>query len=158
MNTPHGLAGLEAALGKFAWKQMKPPFVDVDDRWERENLVRSVIAGHAIWLHRLIMPIFTETLAKAMAAAPGYEIKELGGYCARQMILLDPAKQATAPLSVHSWGAAVDINWSKNPLSKKLITDLPPEFVQVFRNSGWQWGGDWISKKDAMHFQFVTGY
>jgi hypothetical protein len=71
--------------------------------------------------------------------------------------------------SNHSWGTAIDINPDTNPYSPKginqLITDMPKLMtneikriktkglgqIQVFR-----WGGDYISLKDAMHFEVIA--
>jgi uncharacterized protein (DUF3820 family) len=58
-------------------------------------------------------------------------------------------------LSVHSWALAIDINARTNPFRRdgRLVTDLSEEFVACFTQSGFEWGGLWISIKDAMHFQ-----
>lgn len=58
--------------------------------------------------------------------------------------------------SKHSWGCAVDINWSTNPYSHALHTDMPRWFVQLWLDEGWGWGGNWSSVKDAMHFSKFT--
>jgi hypothetical protein len=60
-------------------------------------------------------------------------------------------------LSIHSGGAAVDINWKRNPVSRELITDFPEGFPEIFEGAGWNWGGRWRRVKDAMHFQFTKG-
>ena len=67
-------------------------------------------------------------------------------------------------LSSHSFGVAIDINASTNPqcgvsqycrCSNDLITDMPPEFVQAFKDEGFEWGGDWTEHPDPMHFEWV---
>jgi len=50
--------------------------------------------------------------------------------------------------SLHSWGLAVDLNASYS--SKK--TCFSPGFVRIFKEHGFDWGGDW-SIPDRMHFQ-----
>lgn len=55
-------------------------------------------------------------------------------------------------MSKHSWGVAVDVNWDKNPYGKKLITDMPRWFIDLWKAEGFGWGGDWNSVKDAMHY------
>lgn len=80
----------------------------------------------------------------------------------------------TARWSQHSFGAALDLNPVQNPYVtasgtsptagrayaqpstrrpgvRGLITadSLP---VRVFRDAGWEWGGDWSSPKDYQHF------
>lgn len=161
---PHGIAEVRRVFGNPSFRLMSPPFVDIDDAWERDNLVRAIVPGVGhdrngllIRLHKLVMPRFLEAMAAAVAAAPGYEVRMLGGYCARQMKTLDPAKQATAPLSRHANGCAFDINWDTNAFAYRLITDIPEAFIGAFIDHGWEWGGNWIHSKDAMHFQYATG-
>lgn len=58
-------------------------------------------------------------------------------------------------LSVHSWGAAIDIAPSLNWLGRAynpLKGMMPLLAVQIFNNEGWTWGGLW-KRPDAMHFQ-----
>lgn len=54
--------------------------------------------------------------------------------------------------SKHSYGCACDINWDKNPYGRKLVTDMPKWYIQLWKDEGFGWGGDWESVKDAMHF------
>lgn len=161
VSPPKGLTAIRLTFGSFSFKPMSPPSVDIDDTWENDNLVRVrnvCNTGLDIRLHRKVVDVFEESLEAAIKAAPTYKVRMLGGYCPRQMKTLDPAKQATAPLSTHSWGIAFDINWDKNPFSHTLVTDLPTPFIVEFTSRGWEWGGDWKSSKDSMHFQFCTGY
>jgi D-alanyl-D-alanine carboxypeptidase len=55
-------------------------------------------------------------------------------------------------LSSHSWGIALDMNWSTNPQSRTLKTDLPENIKQLGRQFGLVWGGR-FSLPDAMHWQ-----
>jgi hypothetical protein len=66
--------------------------------------------------------------------------------------------------SLHAYGIAVDINWSTNPYraDNVLVTDLPRAGVANVRrirtNGGarvFRWGGDYVSVKDAMHFEIA---
>ena len=60
--------------------------------------------------------------------------------------------------SMHSWGAAIDLNtaysdywrWSKDGGYRNRI---PPEIVDVFERHGFIWGGRW-SHFDTMHFEY----
>jgi hypothetical protein len=76
----------------------------------------------------------------------GYKINSLGGYNDRDVTGQPGVKSA------HAKGAALDINPSTNPMSSRLITDLPENIGIIAGNLGLGWGGDWQSKKDAMHF------
>jgi len=76
----------------------------------------------------------------------GYRIKSLGGYSNRDVVGMPGVKSA------HAKGLALDINPDSNPLGNALISDLPPEAIQYAHNIGLGWGGDWRTRKDAMHF------
>jgi len=37
--------------------------------------------------------------------------------------------------------------------------DMDAGVIEIFRSAGFEWGGDWSGKRrDAMHFQFCSGY
>jgi hypothetical protein len=63
----------------------------------------------------------------------------------------------TGEPSMHSWGAAIDINaahaeywlWNRN-LSTSTV---PPEVIEIFERHGFIWGGKW-SHYDTMHFEY----
>ncbi len=63
----------------------------------------------------------------------------------------------TKRLSVHSFGAAIDINvkysaywrWQKSAFKNKI----PKEIVQIFEKHGFIWGGKWYHF-DSMHFEY----
>lgn len=53
-------------------------------------------------------------------------------------------------MSLHSWGIAVDVNAFENQL--KQVPKLSDGFVQCFKQSGFNWGGD-FSRPDGQHFE-----
>jgi hypothetical protein len=63
----------------------------------------------------------------------------------------------TGEPSMHSWGAAIDINaahadywlWHRD----HQIGQIPPEIVDVFERHGFIWGGKWLHY-DTMHFEY----
>jgi len=65
----------------------------------------------------------------------------------------------TNRLSVHSFGAAIDINvkysdywrWNKGPY--KYQNKIPKAIVDVFEKHGFIWGGKWYHY-DTMHFEY----
>ncbi|MBI4804613.1 MAG: M15 family metallopeptidase [Desulfovibrio sp.] len=67
----------------------------------------------------------------------------------------------TERLSMHSFGAAIDVNsklntywqWYKgnDPLGQRLA--FPPELAEVFERHGFIWGGKW-AEFDIMHFEY----
>jgi hypothetical protein len=60
-------------------------------------------------------------------------------------------------LSTHSWGIAIDLNAATNRMGTDGDQDL--RLVDVFRDHGFEWGGDWGGRRrDPMHFQYCAGY
>jgi hypothetical protein len=67
----------------------------------------------------------------------------------------------TDRVSMHSFGAAIDLNARRNgywrwykgsdPLGQR--TSFPPEVVEVFERHGFVWGGKW-KEFDIMHFEY----
>ena len=60
-------------------------------------------------------------------------------------------------LSMHAYGAAIDLDPSNNPLGKgwepgQGMIDM--RVVKVFEDAGWVWGGRW-HRPDCQHFQAV---
>jgi hypothetical protein len=88
----------------------------------------------------------------------------------------------TSNLSMHAYARAIDINPMANAFVKTTDkgTTISPEgasypgstapgkavqkgsfdgdvgnaIVKIFKDHGWEWGGDWTSPKDYMHFQY----
>lgn len=67
--------------------------------------------------------------------------------------------------SHHSYGCVVDLNWNSNPMigvtagSYRPGTDpysVTSKVVQIWKNHGFYWGGDWKSTKDYMHFTYTN--
>jgi hypothetical protein len=63
----------------------------------------------------------------------------------------------TGEPSMHSWGAAIDINsahadywlWDRG----SLASTTPAEIIEIFERHGFIWGGKW-SHYDTMHFEY----
>jgi hypothetical protein len=69
-------------------------------------------------------------------------------------------KRGLGSMSLHSWGLAIDMNAFCNPLGlnreqivAKGLIPFSEEFLQCFRNAGFDCGADWKSRSDFMHFQ-----
>jgi hypothetical protein len=58
--------------------------------------------------------------------------------------------------STHSWGIAIDMEPAKYPLGS--TARFPDAIVEIFRDAGFFYGGDFAGRKDPMHFQLCTGY
>jgi hypothetical protein len=71
--------------------------------------------------------------------------------------------------SVHSWGAAIDTNWERNPRGQRhwngrgsdgedYYRYLPDVWRGAFPGHGFYWGLNFSTTPDPMHFQYVTNY
>ena len=57
-------------------------------------------------------------------------------------------------MSLHSWGIAIDVNAAWNGLNKTPV--LSAGFVKCFTDAGFDWGGNFKSRVDGMHFQLKS--
>lgn len=57
-------------------------------------------------------------------------------------------------MSLHSWGLAIDVNASWNQMY--TVGNLSPEFVKCFTDNGFDWGGNFHTRLDPMHFQLSS--
>ncbi len=116
---------------------------------DQVKVTRPAGTAVAAWVHRGVAPLVTEGLRRTEDEV-GYDVRMLGGYASR------PIRGSDKTPSNHSWGLAIDINWDKNPmLSGRLVTDMPPQMVSLWKGLGFAWGGDYRTRKDAMHFEFI---
>ena len=109
--------------------------------------------GEVLKVHRRTLPALQQVTANlALVARRGwtYDIAadETFGYTARTV-------GGRYRVSQHSFGNAVDINSRSNPSTEgPLITDMPGWFVRAWTDAGFCWGGNWVTKSDAMHFSW----
>ncbi len=129
------------------------------------NLVRIIWLpktwGHAVTVTRVNgVDRRLEAVSRELDDLPAQDKKYLypigGTYNCRPIA-------GTDQTSMHSWGAAIDINtsfsdywrWSRSgedgfPAYRNRI---PPEIVDIFERHGFIWGGRW-SHFDTMHFEY----
>jgi len=139
-----------------------------DPIWERDNIVRiappypmvlawdtrrdvSRIAVHKKCeksLRRILTKIAEEFSAQERAY---HQLDRFGGcYNFRLM-------RGSNRLSVHSYGAAIDLAPELNGLGVKYKPNsrmMPMKVIRIFESEGWGWGGEW-HRPDAMHFEAV---
>lgn len=119
--------------------------------WAANNLT-WVSAGGQRWQVNKQAAAAFQGLVNELSSM-GYKLQSGGGYNLR-----DVRGKPGVP-SIHSWGLAIDINPSQNPMGGSVKTNLPANIGQIARKYGLYWGGDWQgSRKDPMHFSyFVNG-
>ncbi len=93
----------------------------------------------------------------------GFKVRsgDTGSYNWRQM-------RTVNLMSHHSYGCVVDLNWQANPMvtldqighsaynPKGNSYSINQKVVQIWKNHGFYWGGDWTEKKDYMHLTFTN--
>lgn len=119
---------------------------------DRRNIVTLVRRdGLRLPVHRDLADLVS-LLLDCTEVGLGYNVRPdwTWGYACR------PIASTSTP-SNHSWGTAIDINAPANPRRKRglpMVTDLPRSVVQLWRDHGFRWGGD-FSWPDPMHFEFM---
>jgi hypothetical protein len=62
-------------------------------------------------------------------------------------------------LSMHAYGAAIDLDPENNPRGKKYQAGtgmMPRAVIDIFEAQGWKWGGNFSTTPDCMHFQATS--
>lgn len=123
---------------------LKLPF-QVPLSWDMEESIKK------IKVHKFLLATFNKIFDELDNNSDRILITDFGGaYNFR-------AKRGGSKYSTHSWGIAIDLNTSKNPMGLK--GKQPKKLIELFKDHGFKWGGDWQGRyKDPMHFQFCTGY
>ena len=100
--------------------------------------VAPLLVAFAADFHKLIEPIDAGSL-------------DDWGYCYRMI------RGSTDKLSNHSSGTALDLNASKHPLGKAgtFTEGKVPMLQGLCRKYGLKWGGDYLNRKDEMHFEIA---
>lgn len=109
--------------------------------------------GKRVQVHREALPAFNHVAQMLSAEAANgrvYHVKVVSAFVPRTI-------GGSHQVSRHSLGTTIDINPAQNPFrsDRKLITDMPDWYVDVWREAGFCWGGDWRYSKDPMHFSWT---
>jgi hypothetical protein len=137
----------------FSYLDLGDGTIQIDRDWVRRNIVSArvpIFRGQVV-CHRLLIDQLRGALQEVADRGLAHLIdaSEYGGCWVPRHIDWDPSK----PLSMHSWGLAVDFNVATNGLGEKPTMD--PRIVEIFESWGFVWGGRW-SRPDGMHFELST--
>jgi len=169
-NAPRVPSGFDEIIATFGDPQplMEPdgtitkPNLEV---WERKTLMTgelpfaiSVLNDNGTQIdtvktftaHRLLTPVFEAVFREIERQGLQKSITSWEGIYAFRSI------RGHHRLSLHAFGAALDINSLTNQLN--TVGDMDPRVIEIFRHFGFLWGGDFHGRKDPMHFQYATGY
>ena len=110
-----------------------------------------------LYINKDLVPVIETTFNRLISLGVYKEIHTFDGLFNIRYI-----RGSKTRLSIHSWGLAIDLNASNNPLghtkqqavAKGLhpFTDL---FDEVWAEAGWTPGIRW-SRPDGMHFEYTT--
>lgn len=138
----------------------------VDQNWYARNMVKvippfqMVYSGggliHSLMFHRKCAAEFAEALQNIKNFYGSQEAIEAarahitgGSFCFRLM------RGSHSKLSVHSWGAAIDIDPARNPFPAQWRPGMiSKNTVKCFTDAGLVWRGA-NGDDDCMHFQAV---
>ena len=110
--------------------------------WADGGGVRLLVRAEIV---ELVSILLSETARRGYALDP---VADDWGYASR------PIRGTSTP-SNHSWGLAVDLNASSNPMGSELVTDMPAWMVDMWTSCGFRWGGSYHGRKDAMHYEYM---
>ncbi len=158
---PHGLNQICSTFGDIF--QYILPDHSLDPRWQTEFLTKIALPFPLAlsWdksrtvtemaCHKLLAGIVTDVFARLQSEGLREKITSFGGCFSFR------PQRTGAKLSAHSWGIAIDLNPETN--AQGTEGNMDSGVIKVFRDAGFEWGGDWQGKvRDPMHFQFCTGY
>lgn len=139
---------VRARFGEFALRRTAGGFRQDPAFAERFITTRTVPLLGQVRCHRAMLDDLGAALAALEAAGLGglVDAAEYGGCFAAR-----PTRGSTS-LSRHSWGLAVDINVTSNPLGAVPTQDA--RVVAAFEQHGFVWGGRFL-RPDGHHFEYV---
>lgn len=103
-----------------------------------------------IFVHKHFKTMLEEAFSVLSATQLYEEIHSFdGAYALRSL------RGSRGVLSIHSWGAAIDLNMRENPLGS--AGKWSREFIAVMQQHNICCGQEWSGRKDPMHFAMVDG-
>ncbi len=99
--------------------------------------------------HHLVAPHFQTAFRNIVERGLSRSIKTFDGcYNVRNI-------RGGSSWSTHSWAIAIDLNAKWNRFGQRSF-QMTEDVATCFEEEGFAWGGRWIGKPDAMHFQHYT--
>lgn len=145
--TKYGMPGKNQSRYMTIWyvpEDIRRSFADV-----KFSAAGTIGFPKKIFCHKLIASALEKGLRLIITSGLTKELHSWDG------CLQIRAMRLSNSFSLHSWGAAFDINAAENMQGKKVT--LSPLLAQCFKDVGLIWGGDFSGKsKDGMHFQLSS--
>lgn len=117
------------------------------------------VLPNKIYLNKVIAEPLTKVFRDLIAKGLHTEIKTYDG-------CFNIRKQrGSQAISMHSFGIALDLNATWNPLIRNVsatnreakrqeLVQWSEPFLQVWRDNNFECGADWMSVLDGMHFEY----
>lgn len=154
-------ARLVARYGDFAYRDLPGTDAEIaiDEAWQKANLAIVELPGVGKFkVHAEVITNFERVFDLIWERTDGHpekwiEVAEVRGAIAGAWSPRHTLHKIDRPLSLHSWGIAIDLNVARNGYGQP--SHQPPEMIEAFRMAGFRWGGD-FRVPDPMHFE-VSG-
>ena len=135
------------------WGRVGAPGSATGRTYHARNIVNIHTSGITVACHRLIAPLLKAAVDECTAKGYRFDkVKDDWGWSHRWI------RGRPGVLSNHSWGLAVDLNATKNPMTTdgKNHTDMPAWVVATMQKYGFSWGGNYRAKRrDPMHYEML---
>lgn len=119
--------------------------------YRKAHIVTIDVGGIRLSVRREVAPLFAGFIAEIVKQ--GYDLTRRAddwGYVCRYIRGYEEQKI----LSNHSWGLAIDLNAADHPLGQRG-TGVPRFVVEAAYDHGLYWGGDYKTRPDEMHFEYL---
>jgi hypothetical protein len=148
------LTGTSADFGSFTYTYTADGAIQPDPAWVAEYIrTETVPILGSVTCHKLMIPQLRAALQQVVDSGLASEIHpgEYGGCYVPRFIASDPSN----PVSLHTWGIALDLNVPGN--QRGVAGEIDRGVVAIFKRWGFAWGGDW-DYTDPMHFELARLY
>jgi hypothetical protein len=117
--------------------------------WFQSQVINSATGKPCtkIYMNKDMVEPFKKAIETALNRNLHTELKTFDG-----CFMIRDVRAVPGAKSTHSYGLAIDINATENPLGKPA--KLSSELVACFTEAGFTWGGN-FKRKDGMHFSYA---
>lgn len=147
-------------LARYGNPMEKP--LDFEHQWMISWNVPMWIDTHIpalpnrLYLNKDLIPVIEETFNRIIGLGAYKEIKTFDG-----LFNIRYVRGSKTKLSIHSWGLAIDLNASHNPLGvskeqarSKGLNPFSTLFDEIWKDTGWTCGSS-FQRCDGMHFEYT---
>lgn len=143
---------IKKALGEFSYTDPTGTTFEQDPGFRQRWIVTAdVPLLGQVTCHEAVVEMLTGAMDQLTDEGLGHLVDASGYRGCWNPRLIRSVSGEPSGLSRHSWGAAVDLNATTNPLGS--AGDQDERLVDAMEVWGFTWGGDWVVP-DPMHFEY----